>query len=145
MHKLTLLFFAVDHLAKYLAIRIKLDFDEANRCRADASTVHNFSRLMKSDGVVLNTTDEKDKDESCKIYVAQSGNLQMLTSLSGDLTLENVVQKFWKIKKPLELHFLLSSRCLKSEPSHQQNNVNAVATGDNKSKINDENKPGAEN
>lgn len=46
----------------------------------------------------------------CQLLVAKSGIVSPnnpLTLLPGDVTLDHVLTKFWRIKKPLEMYFLL--------------------------------------
>lgn len=68
-------FFLVDHLSKYLAMRLTLDLGSELPERA------------------LNFL----------IYVAPTSD--QLVPLDGNQTLQNVHDKFWKVNKPLEMFY----------------------------------------
>lgn len=74
----------VDHLSKYLALRIALE--EAPPPGADPAP---------------NLRDVSEKQYT--IYTVTSGGA--FTPLNGSLTLELVNEKFWKLSKPLELYY----------------------------------------
>jgi len=69
--------FAVDHLSKYLAMRLTLDLD---------SELPETYRLLNF----------------C-IYIAPTPG--QLVVLSGNQTLRQVNDKFWKVNKPLEMFY----------------------------------------
>lgn len=75
----------VDHLSKYLALRIALE--EQQQKGGD------------SDGVSLEDVSEKQYT----IYITTAGG--QFTTLNGSLTLELVNEKYWKVTKPLELYY----------------------------------------
>uniref|UniRef100_A0A8C9UTG4 E3 ubiquitin-protein ligase RING1 n=1 Tax=Spermophilus dauricus TaxID=99837 RepID=A0A8C9UTG4_SPEDA len=70
----------VDHLSKYLALRIALE-----RRRGEPA-------LPSLEGV---------SEKQYTIYIAPGGGA--FTTLNGSLTLELVNEKFWKVSRPLEL------------------------------------------
>ncbi|KAM4696728.1 E3 ubiquitin-protein ligase RING2-B isoform 2-T3 [Rhinophrynus dorsalis] len=76
----------VDHLSKYLALRIALE-EEALRGGAD--------------GVTLGEVSEKQYT----IYICTGAAGGQYTTLNGSLTLELVNEKYWKVSKPLELYY----------------------------------------
>ncbi|XP_053668837.1 E3 ubiquitin-protein ligase RING1 [Anopheles marshallii] len=67
----------IDHLSKYLAMRLTLDLDPA---LPETYRLLNFC-----------------------IYIAQQPN--QLVVLSGNQTLQQVNEKFWKVNKPLEMYY----------------------------------------
>lgn len=76
----------VDHLSKYLALRIALE-EEALKGSAD--------------GVTLGEVSEKQYT----IYICAGAAGGQYTTLNGSLTLELVNEKYWKVSKPLELYY----------------------------------------
>jgi E3 ubiquitin-protein ligase RNF1/2 len=72
-----LILFSVDHLSKYLAMRLTLDLD---------SELPETYRLLNF----------------C-IYIAPTPG--QLVVLSGNQTLRQVNDKFWKVNKPLEMFY----------------------------------------
>ncbi|XP_043938109.1 E3 ubiquitin-protein ligase RING2-B-like [Protopterus annectens] len=74
----------VDHLSKYLALRIALE--ERQKGNGNNS-------------VSLEDVSEKQYT----IYITTSGG--QFTTLNGSLTLELVNEKYWKVSKPLELYY----------------------------------------
>uniref|UniRef100_A0A8C3FGC8 RING-type E3 ubiquitin transferase n=1 Tax=Chrysemys picta bellii TaxID=8478 RepID=A0A8C3FGC8_CHRPI len=73
----------VDHLSKYLALRIALE--EAPAPGPEAPGLEDVS------------------EKQYTIYITTSGG--PFTTLNGSLTLELVNEKFWKVTKPLELYY----------------------------------------
>ncbi|XP_062904346.1 E3 ubiquitin-protein ligase RING2-B-like isoform X1 [Mobula hypostoma] len=74
----------VDHLSKYLALRIALEEQQKN---------------IGNNAVSLEEVSEKQYT----IYITTSGG--QFTTLNGSLTLELVNEKYWKVSKPLELYY----------------------------------------
>ncbi|XP_069491340.1 E3 ubiquitin-protein ligase RING1 isoform X1 [Ambystoma mexicanum] len=74
----------VDHLSKYLALRIALEEQQKG---------------SESDGVRLEEVSEKQYT----IYITTAAG--QFTTLNGSLTLELVNEKYWKVTKPLELYY----------------------------------------
>ncbi|XP_078272507.1 E3 ubiquitin-protein ligase RING2-A-like isoform X3 [Rhinoraja longicauda] len=74
----------VDHLSKYLALRIALEEQQKN---------------IGNNAVTLEEVSEKQYT----IYITTSGG--QFTTLNGSLTLELVNEKYWKVSKPLELYY----------------------------------------
>ncbi|XP_028657162.1 E3 ubiquitin-protein ligase RING2-A-like [Erpetoichthys calabaricus] len=81
----------VDHLSKYLALRIALEEEQK---AAESST-------PSSAGRAVNLEDVSEKQYT--IYITTSGG--QFTTLNGSLTLELVNEKYWKVSKPLELYY----------------------------------------
>ncbi|PVD38548.1 hypothetical protein C0Q70_01164 [Pomacea canaliculata] len=78
----------VDHLSKYLAIRLSLDAQNMENAGASA-------------------------EDKYTIYIASQPGV--LTSLNGSMPLEQVNEKYWRVNKPLEMFYRLQSR--PGEPS----------------------------
>ncbi|KAJ4928323.1 hypothetical protein JOQ06_016115 [Pogonophryne albipinna] len=85
----------VDHISKYLALRIALD---------DRQT----------DGSALKTISEKHHT----IYILTRGG--QFSTLNGSLTLELVEEKYWKVRKPLEIHYAPTRDQQQAAPQPQQ-------------------------
>ncbi|XP_025906026.1 E3 ubiquitin-protein ligase RING1, partial [Nothoprocta perdicaria] len=73
----------VDHLSKYLALRIALE--EAPAPGPDAAGLEDVS------------------EKQYTIYITTAAGA--FTTLNGSLTLELVNEKYWKVSKPLELYY----------------------------------------
>ncbi|XP_063796271.1 E3 ubiquitin-protein ligase RING2 isoform X1 [Pseudophryne corroboree] len=74
----------VDHLSKYLAVRLAL---EEFRSKGDTNQMN------------LNTASEKQYT----IYIATAAG--QFTVLNGSFSLELVSEKYWKVNKPMELYY----------------------------------------
>uniref|UniRef100_A0A3B3QR84 RING-type E3 ubiquitin transferase n=1 Tax=Paramormyrops kingsleyae TaxID=1676925 RepID=A0A3B3QR84_9TELE len=72
----------VDHLSKYLALRIALEERQAKRQPESLQDV---------------------SEKQYTIYITTSGG--QFSILNGSLTLELVNEKYWKVSKPLELYY----------------------------------------
>ncbi|XP_013395499.1 E3 ubiquitin-protein ligase RING2 [Lingula anatina] len=83
---------SVDHLAKYLYMRLALE------------------RQAREPG----TSTEDSGDKNYTIYISPTPGSHVL--LSGALTLEQVNEKYWKVNKPLEM-FYSSKKPLQNTPS----------------------------
>ncbi|XP_077937162.1 E3 ubiquitin-protein ligase RING2-A isoform X1 [Gasterosteus aculeatus] len=79
----------VDHLSKYLALRIALEDRRADRETEEAGGA----------GEGLRNISEKQYT----IYIMTRGG--QFSTLNGSLTLELVNEKYWKVRKPLELFY----------------------------------------
>lgn len=78
---------SIDHLAKYMSMRIALDL-------RDASSLDSHSSSTQNEGGLGEFT----------IFISPSpGQFQ---PLSGSLTLEQVNERHWKANRPLEMYFL---------------------------------------
>lgn len=77
----------VDHLSKYLALRIALE----EQAQQQGGT----------EGVSLGEVSEKQYT----IYICAGAAGGQYTTLNGSLTLELVNEKYWKVSKPLELYY----------------------------------------
>ncbi|XP_074786565.1 E3 ubiquitin-protein ligase RING2-A-like, partial [Athene noctua] len=74
----------VDHLSKYLALRIALEEAPGPGPEAAAGL-------------------EEVSEKQYTIYITTAGGA--FTTLNGSLTLELVNEKYWKVSKPLELYY----------------------------------------
>ncbi|XP_056262681.1 E3 ubiquitin-protein ligase RING2 isoform X2 [Pseudoliparis swirei] len=84
----------VDHLSKYLALRIALEDRRAqDRGREEAGGKEG------GEGTSLRNISEKQYT----IYIVTRGG--QFSTLNGSLTLELVNEKYWKLRKPLELFY----------------------------------------
>ncbi|XP_035475924.1 E3 ubiquitin-protein ligase RING2-A-like [Scophthalmus maximus] len=91
----------VDHLSKYLALRIALEDRQANgeaelRGREEGGVGQEGGG---GEGSSLGVVSEKQYT----IYILTRGG--QFSTLNGSLTLELVNEKFWKVRKPLELYY----------------------------------------
>jgi len=68
-----------------------------------ATTIDTHSKDPNSTGKAIDLKELGDY----KIYVEQNENSGSIISLPGHLSLESVVSKYWAVKKPLELLFLV--------------------------------------
>ncbi|KAJ8273738.1 hypothetical protein GJAV_G00104990 [Gymnothorax javanicus] len=84
----------VDHLSKYLALRIALE-----ERQADGQPGGEAGDEEGGGGVSLQNVSEKQYT----IYITTSGG--QFSTLNGSLTLELVNEKYWKLSKPLELYY----------------------------------------
>ncbi|XP_042166021.1 E3 ubiquitin-protein ligase RING2-A isoform X1 [Oncorhynchus tshawytscha] len=90
----------VDHLSKYLALRIALE-DRQRDSQSDAGTEKEGGAKGgdAAEGASLKNISEKQYT----IYIPTSGG--QFSTLNGSLTLELVNEKYWKVRKPLELYY----------------------------------------
>uniref|UniRef100_A0A671TIA0 RING-type E3 ubiquitin transferase n=1 Tax=Sparus aurata TaxID=8175 RepID=A0A671TIA0_SPAAU len=94
----------VDHLSKYLALRIALEEGQTNgeaedRGREEGGGGEAEGRTGSGEGSGLNSISEKQYT----IYILTRGG--QFSTLNGSLTLELVNEKYWKVRKPLELYY----------------------------------------
>lgn len=88
----------VDHLSKYLALRIALE-----EKHADGETDgRGQEETAAGEGSSLSSVSEKQYT----IYIMTRGG--QFSTLNGSLTLELVNDKYWKVRKPLELYYALT-------------------------------------
>lgn len=81
--------FSVEHLAKYLEIRANLDVQE-HRTNAD---------ILPD---IKSGTGNPNSNSNYEIFVAVGNQHQIL---SPELTLDAVLNEYWKTKKPLKLFY----------------------------------------
>ncbi|XP_023126012.2 E3 ubiquitin-protein ligase RING2-A-like [Amphiprion ocellaris] len=84
----------VDHLSKYLALRIALE-----ERRSDGEVEDRGREEGGEGGSSLSSISEKQYT----IYILTRGG--QFSTLNGSLTLELVNDKYWKVRKPLELYY----------------------------------------
>ncbi|TDH03687.1 hypothetical protein EPR50_G00144550 [Perca flavescens] len=100
----------VDHLSKYLALRIALEDrrtngETENRGREEGGGggggggEETGGAAGGGEGSSLSTISEKQYT----IYIMTRGG--QISTLNGSLTLELVNEKYWKVRKPLELYY----------------------------------------
>lgn len=75
----------VDHLSKYLALRIALEEQQKRGEESEAASLGEVS------------------EKQYTIYITTASG--QFTTLNGSLTLELVNEKYWKVSKPLELYY----------------------------------------
>ncbi|XP_043995289.1 E3 ubiquitin-protein ligase RING2-A-like isoform X1 [Gambusia affinis] len=97
----------VDHLSKYLALRIALeerrtDGPTENRGKEEGGAEgegETGAASRSGEGTTLSNISEKQYT----IYITTRGG--QFSTLNGSLTLELVNEKYWKVRKPLELYY----------------------------------------
>ncbi|XP_054910900.1 E3 ubiquitin-protein ligase RING2-A-like isoform X1 [Poeciliopsis prolifica] len=97
----------VDHLSKYLALRIALeerrtDGPMENRGKEEGGAEgegETGAASRSGEGTSLGNISEKQYT----IYITTRGG--QFSTLNGSLTLELVNEKYWKVRKPLELYY----------------------------------------
>nr|XP_043908129.1 E3 ubiquitin-protein ligase RING2-A-like isoform X1 [Solea senegalensis] len=94
----------VDHLSKYLALRIALE---------DRRTTEETQDRGR-EGSSLSQVSEKQYT----IYIITRGG--QFSTLNGSLTLELVNEKYWKVRKPLELYYAPTKEQPAPSPPHHQ-------------------------
>uniref|UniRef100_A0A4W5RXT6 RING-type E3 ubiquitin transferase n=2 Tax=Hucho hucho TaxID=62062 RepID=A0A4W5RXT6_9TELE len=96
----------VDHLSKYLALRIALEerqrdsqSDAAMEKGKEGGEAGAKGEKSAGGGASLKNVSEKQYT----IYITTLGG--QFSTLNGSLTLELVNEKYWKVRKPLELYY----------------------------------------
>ena len=84
---------SIDHLVKFLSMRIEDDLKESTVADSEGGEKENDDK----EDVIIVISD-------VKLFVCQ--NSSEFVELTGPETLEMVVEDFWKVPKPLELHYL---------------------------------------
>ncbi|KAJ3609054.1 hypothetical protein NHX12_023581 [Muraenolepis orangiensis] len=111
----------VDHLSKYLALRIAL---EEGQSQPTDGEEEDGGRGPRDKGRSPSLTDVSEKQYT--IYITTG---EQFSTLNGSLTLELVNQKFWKIRKPLELYYAVNkdqpNPAPKPDPSPSHNSPHA--------------------
>ncbi|XP_047200040.1 LOW QUALITY PROTEIN: E3 ubiquitin-protein ligase RING2-A-like [Hippoglossus stenolepis] len=121
----------VDHLSKYLALRIALEDRRTNREVEEGGREEGGGGEERaaeggggegggaaggggSKGSSLGSISEKQYT----IYIMTRGG--QLSTLNGSLTLELVNEKFWKVRKPLELYYAPTKEQQPAPPAQQK-------------------------
>eukprot|EP00092_Neocalanus_flemingeri_P038132 GFUD01041504.1.p1 GENE.GFUD01041504.1~~GFUD01041504.1.p1 ORF type:complete len:360 (-),score=109.19 GFUD01041504.1:144-1223(-) len=122
----TLLTASIDHLCKYLKVRLEIDMgieqvkpeeeikvkeetkestdNTENENQTDTETENAESEIKKDDDVDSMKDEPKPETiQNMKIHVCQVPGQYI--ELTGPETLEMVLEDFWKVAKPLELHY----------------------------------------
>ncbi|XP_071355625.1 E3 ubiquitin-protein ligase RING2-A-like isoform X1 [Trachinotus anak] len=103
----------VDHLSKYLALRIALEDRRANdeaeeRGREEGGGgeergLEGGGETGRAAGGGEGTSLSNISEKQYTIYILTRGG--QFSTLNGSLTLELVNEKYWKVRKPLELYY----------------------------------------
>ncbi|XP_033981014.1 E3 ubiquitin-protein ligase RING2-A-like isoform X1 [Trematomus bernacchii] len=121
----------VDHISKYLALRIALDDRQTDAEMEDRGREEggggreeetgaaggggeSGGRAGNGEGSGLKTISEKHHT----IYILTRGG--QFSKLNGSLTLELVEEKYWKVRKPLEIHYAPTRDQQQAAPQPQQ-------------------------
>ncbi|XP_041822973.1 E3 ubiquitin-protein ligase RING2-B-like isoform X2 [Melanotaenia boesemani] len=120
----------VDHLSKYLALRIALedrrtDGEVEEREREEAKVEERGAEgggetggtSRNGEGTSLSNISEKQYT----IYITTRGG--QFSTLNGSLTLELVNEKYWKVRKPLELYYAPTKDQQQPQAPQQQQQV----------------------
>ncbi|XP_029299392.1 E3 ubiquitin-protein ligase RING2-A-like isoform X2 [Cottoperca gobio] len=116
----------VDHLSKYLALRIALEDrqtkvetgdrgrEEGGRGEEIGAGGETGGTAGSGEGSSLSTISEKQYT----IYIMTRGG--QFSTLNGSLTLELVNEKYWKVRKPLELYYAPTKEQQQQQPQQPQ-------------------------
>ncbi|KAK5620312.1 E3 ubiquitin-protein ligase RING2-A [Crenichthys baileyi] len=116
----------VDHLSKYLALRIALeqrrtDGQTENKGKEDGVGERGAEGEGETGGVSRSGEGSSLTNISEKqytIYITTRGG--QFSTLNGSLTLELVNEKYWKVRKPLELYYAPTKDQQQPQASQQQ-------------------------
>ncbi|XP_030645141.1 E3 ubiquitin-protein ligase RING2-A-like [Chanos chanos] len=92
----------VDHLSKYLALRIALE-ERQNEMHTDRPAEGKREGRDDAGGAGGAGSLQDVSEKEYTIYITAPGG--QFTTLNGSLTLELVNEKYWKVRKPLELYY----------------------------------------
>ncbi|TMS18607.1 E3 ubiquitin-protein ligase RING2-A [Larimichthys crocea] len=118
----------VDHLSKYLALRIALEDGQTNGeteegggggergAAAAGGGGGGGSEETSGNGEGSSLTNISEKQYT--IYIMTRGG--QFSTLNGSLTLELVNEKYWKVRKPLELYYAPTKDQQQQQPPPQQ-------------------------
>ncbi|KAL3984476.1 hypothetical protein ACER0C_016101 [Sarotherodon galilaeus] len=115
----------VDHLSKYLALRIALedrrperDPEDRGREEAGGEEVRAEGEGGENEGTgnAEGTRLSNVSEKQYTIYIMTRGG--QFSTLNGSLTLELVNEKYWKVRKPLELYYAPTKE--QQQPQQQQ-------------------------
>jgi E3 ubiquitin-protein ligase RNF1/2 len=113
----TILTASIDHLCKYLKTRLEIDLgidqvkpeevkkEAKDAPESDEHTTENGDSSIKKEDESESVKDEAKPEtlQNMKIHVCQVPGQYI--ELTGPETLEMVVEDYWKVAKPLELHY----------------------------------------
>jgi len=112
----TFLTASIDHLCKYLKVRLEIDLgveqvkseevkQESKETQGNDHVTENGESHSNKDEASENEKDEAKPEtiQNMKIHVCQVPGQYI--ELTGPETLEMVVEDYWKVAKPLELHY----------------------------------------
>ncbi|XP_015258954.1 PREDICTED: E3 ubiquitin-protein ligase RING1 isoform X2 [Cyprinodon variegatus] len=113
----------VDHLSKYLALRIALEERQTdgqieNRGKEEGGdkTEEGGSGGASRSGEGSSLSNISEKQYT--IYITTKGG--QFSTLNGSLTLELVNEKYWKVRKPLELYYAPTKEQQQPQATQQQ-------------------------
>ncbi|XP_026205603.1 E3 ubiquitin-protein ligase RING2-A isoform X2 [Anabas testudineus] len=105
----------VDHLSKYLALRIALeDRGREEGAGEERGAGETGGTAEVGEGSSLSNISEKQYT----IYIMTRGG--QFSTLNGSLTLELVNEKYWKVRKPLELYYAPTKEQQQPQQAPQQ-------------------------
>ncbi|XP_018609881.1 E3 ubiquitin-protein ligase RING2-A-like [Scleropages formosus] len=107
----------VDHLSKYLALRIALEERQASR-QADRAAGGDAAAGDEAGGGGGGVNLQDVSEKQYTIYITTSGG--QFSTLNGSLTLELVNEKYWKVSKPLELYYAPTKEQQQQQQQQQQ-------------------------
>ncbi|KAI4890343.1 hypothetical protein NFI96_013737, partial [Prochilodus magdalenae] len=90
----------VDHLSKYLALRIALEEQQRDTPSSTQRPAEGETGT-REEGEASSLQNVSEKQYT--IYITTAGG--QFSTLNGSLTLELVNEKYWKVSKPLELYY----------------------------------------
>ncbi|XP_066526094.1 E3 ubiquitin-protein ligase RING2-A-like [Hoplias malabaricus] len=109
----------VDHLSKYLALRIALEEQQRD---THSNTQQNTQRPADRESGPRDEQGESSlqniSEKQYTIYITTAGG--QLSTLNGSLTLELVNEKYWKVRKPLELYYAPTKEQQQQQPPPQK-------------------------
>ncbi|KAL7858718.1 hypothetical protein AOLI_G00188200 [Acnodon oligacanthus] len=101
----------VDHLSKYLALRIALEEQQSDtHSNTQRPAEEETGTREEGGGSSLQNVSEKQYT----IYITTAGG--QFSTLNGSLTLELVNEKYWKVSKPLELYYAPTKEQQQQQP-----------------------------
>ncbi|XP_056154181.1 E3 ubiquitin-protein ligase RING2-A-like isoform X2 [Lampris incognitus] len=121
----------VDHLSKYLALRVALEERQTGGQMDGQTSTGTEGRAAggggeqeprgEEGGAVVEERREESRlsdvsEKQYTIYITTTGG--QFSTLNGSLTLELVNEKYWKVRKPLELYYALTKD--QQQSTHQQ-------------------------
>ncbi|XP_072315714.1 E3 ubiquitin-protein ligase RING2-A-like [Eucyclogobius newberryi] len=102
----------VDHLSKYLALRIAL---EEGRPAGEAVQAQTDNTEKGPTIATVSSSVHSISEKRYTIYIMTKGQF---STLNGSLTLELVNDKYWKVRKPLELYYAPTKEQPQPPPRH---------------------------
>ncbi|XP_040908751.1 E3 ubiquitin-protein ligase RING2-A-like isoform X2 [Toxotes jaculatrix] len=112
----------VDHLSKYLALRIALEDRRTNgeaeaRGKEEGGGAEEGGEAGRAAGGGEGSSLSNISEKQYTIYIMTRGG--QFSTLNGSLTLELVNEKYWKVRKPLELYYAPTKDQQQPQPQQQ--------------------------